>query len=109
MSDGSTTMKVRRDCGHRHGRPVSGASHIAQFWRNLAGGVESVKFFSREELAARGVPVEELDDPLYVGASALLDGIEMFDADFFGFAPREAEITDPQHRVFLGGGREPIQ
>ena len=28
-------------------------------------------------------------------------GAEEFDARFFGFYPREAEILDPQHRVFL--------
>jgi acyl transferase domain-containing protein/NADPH:quinone reductase-like Zn-dependent oxidoreductase len=78
-----------------------GAAGISQFWHNLCGGVESVRFFSRETLAARGVPAAMLDDPLYVKANAVLDGIEMFDADFFDFTPREAEVTDPQHRVFL--------
>ena len=78
-----------------------GAADIARFWRNLAGGVESVTFFSRAELAARGVAADLLDDPHYVRAAGLLDGIEMFDAEFFGMPPREAEITDPQHRVFL--------
>ena len=78
-----------------------GAANVTQFWRNLASGVESVSFFGRTELAAQGVPAELLDDPLYVRANAILDGIEMFDAEFFGFTPREAEITDPQHRIFL--------
>jgi len=78
-----------------------GAAGIAQFWRNLSAGVESVTFFSRDELAANGVAVATLDDPCYVKANAVLDGIEMFDADFFGLTPREAEVTDPQHRVFL--------
>jgi len=31
----------------------------------------------------------------------VLEDIELFDASFFGFNPREAEITDPQHRLFL--------
>jgi acyl transferase domain-containing protein len=78
-----------------------GAADVAQFWCNLREGVESVRFFNREELKARGVAAALLDDPLYVRAGAVLDGIELFDADFFGFTPREAEITDPQHRVFL--------
>src|SRR6516165_6197325 len=78
-----------------------GAADLAQFWRNLAEGVESVTFFSRTELAARGVAAKLLDDPLYVTAGAVLDGIEMFDADFFALTPREASLTDPQHRVFL--------
>lgn len=78
-----------------------GAADVARFWRNLRDGVESVQVFRRDELAARGVPAALLDDPQHVPAGAVLDGIELFDADFFGFTPREAELTDPQHRVFL--------
>jgi acyl transferase domain-containing protein/NADPH:quinone reductase-like Zn-dependent oxidoreductase/acyl carrier protein len=78
-----------------------GAADVAEFWCNLSGGVESVTFFGREVLSARGVSGAVLNDPLYVGASAVLDGVELFDADFFGFTPREAELTDPQHRIFL--------
>ena len=37
----------------------------------------------------------------YVPAAAPLDGFEQFDADFFGFSPKEAAIMDPQHRQFL--------
>src|SRR6185312_642856 len=42
-----------------------------------------------------------LRDPSYVKARAIIDGIELFDAAFFGYTPREAEIMDPQHRLFL--------
>src|SRR5262249_3944049 len=42
-----------------------------------------------------------LRDPAYVRANGVLDGVDLFDAAFFGFSPREAELTDPQHRVFL--------
>jgi acyl transferase domain-containing protein/NADPH:quinone reductase-like Zn-dependent oxidoreductase len=78
-----------------------GAANVAEFWRNVRDGIESVTFFSREELLDKGVIAPLLDDPHYVKAGAVLDGVELFDADFFGFTPREAEITDPQHRVFL--------
>jgi acyl transferase domain-containing protein len=78
-----------------------GACNIAELWRNLSAGTESVRFFRRRDLLDRGVTAALLDDPLYVNAGAVLDDIELFDADFFGFTPREAEITDPQHRVFL--------
>src|SRR5205085_2942501 len=58
-------------------------------------------FFSGEELSAAGVDPRELADPHYVPAKGVLDGADRFDAAFFGLTPREAEVMDPQHRVFL--------
>src|ERR1041385_921229 len=69
-----------------------GAASVDEFWRNLRAGVESIRFFSDEELLAAGVPAEALASPDYVRASGVLEGIELFDAPFFGFSPREAEI-----------------
>ena len=80
---------------------VPGAKNTEEFWENLKAGTESVVFFGDEELRAAGVPQETLDDPHYVKARATLDNIELFDAAFFGFSPREAESLDPQHRLFL--------
>lgn len=78
-----------------------GAANVDEFWENLKNGVESITFFSDEELSAAGVSSTLLDNPDYVKAGAILQDIELFDASFFGFTPREAEITDPQHRLFL--------
>jgi polyketide synthase PksJ len=78
-----------------------GAATVEEFWRNLRGGVESVTFFTDEELQAEGVEPSLLREPGYVRAGAVLEGVELFDANFFGFSPREAEVTDPQHRLFL--------
>jgi acyl transferase domain-containing protein len=78
-----------------------GARNADQFWWNLENGLEAVAFFSDEELKASGVAAHLLDDPRYVRAKAVLDEIEFFDAAFFGFSPREAQILDPQHRFFL--------
>lgn len=80
---------------------VPGADDLRQFWRNLVDGVESVTFFSREEQLARGVTAEQLDDPAFVPAAPVLRQVEHFDAALFGMTPREAEITDPQLRLFL--------
>ena len=77
-----------------------GAPDVEQLWSNLRDGVESVRFFTEEELAAT-VPPELLSDPNYVKALAILDDIDQFDAGFFGVNPREAQVMDPQHRVFL--------
>lgn len=78
-----------------------GADSIEQFWNNLRVGTESVSFFTEQELADAGVSPLLLGDPSYVKASATIDNIDMFAASFFGFTPKEAEITDPQHRLFL--------
>ncbi|HSL84569.1 MAG TPA: type I polyketide synthase, partial [Thermoanaerobaculia bacterium] len=78
-----------------------GAGSCAELWRRLRAGEECVARFSKEELAAAGVAPELLDDPRYVPAAGFLDGADLFDADFFGVTAREAELMDPQHRLFL--------
>jgi phthiocerol/phenolphthiocerol synthesis type-I polyketide synthase E len=71
------------------------------FWANVRDGFESVRFFTDEEMRARGVPEELLTHPDFVKAGMVLDGFDMWDAPFFGFNPRDAEIMDPQQRVFM--------
>jgi phthiocerol/phenolphthiocerol synthesis type-I polyketide synthase E len=78
-----------------------GARNIDEYWRNLREGVESVIFLTDQQVEALGVDPELKSDPNYVKAAACFDGYDLFDASFFGFSPREAEIMDPQHRVFL--------
>ncbi|HEX8852343.1 MAG TPA: polyketide synthase, partial [Pyrinomonadaceae bacterium] len=78
-----------------------GARNVEEFWRNLVGGVESVSFFSDEELLRAGVDETLLGESHYVKAGAVIEEIEYFDAAFFGLTPREAEMMDPQHRLFL--------
>src|SRR4051812_29847107 len=86
-----------------------GARNVEQLWRNLRDGVESATKFSDEELLAAGVDSALLTDPNYVKAGTVLDDADWFDAGFFGFNPREAEITDPQHRLFLECGHEALE
>ncbi|MCC3472732.1 MULTISPECIES: beta-ketoacyl synthase N-terminal-like domain-containing protein [unclassified Microcoleus] len=78
-----------------------GAKNVDEFWQNLRDGVESISFFSEQELESFGIDESVVRDPRYVKARAVLADIELFDASFFGLNPREAEITDPQHRFFL--------
>jgi acyl transferase domain-containing protein/thioesterase domain-containing protein len=78
-----------------------GAPSINHFWRNLCDGVESVTTFTDAQLLSAGEDPALLSSPGYVKAGILLEGVDLFDADFFGFTPREAEATDPEHRVFL--------
>ncbi|MEI9896102.1 MAG: amino acid adenylation domain-containing protein [Chthoniobacter sp.] len=78
-----------------------GAPDARELWKNLTGGLESVAHFSDEELRASGIPDDLTRNPDYVRTRATLEDADKFDAAFFGLAPRDAELTDPQHRVFL--------
>jgi len=78
-----------------------GAKNIDQFWENLKNGIESITFFSREELLAEGLSSDLLDNPNYVKCGGgKLENIEYFDADFFGYSPMESELMNPQIRFF---------
>ncbi|HKR12636.1 MAG TPA: MupA/Atu3671 family FMN-dependent luciferase-like monooxygenase [Pyrinomonadaceae bacterium] len=65
-----------------------GARNADEFWERLCEGAESISVFSG-------------GDPRFVKAEGVIDGVDLFDASFFGFTPREAETLDPQHRIFL--------
>jgi amino acid adenylation domain-containing protein/non-ribosomal peptide synthase protein (TIGR01720 family) len=78
-----------------------GSADVGAFWENLCGGVECVSFFGHDELRASGIPGELLAHPSYVPARAVLDEPDRFDARFFGYTPLEAELMDPQQRLFL--------
>ncbi|HEX8304139.1 MAG TPA: beta-ketoacyl synthase N-terminal-like domain-containing protein [Jatrophihabitans sp.] len=68
---------------------LPGARTLAEYWRNLAGGIESIVELPAPEGARHRPACGVLEDP------------DCFDAEFFGYAPREALIIDPQHRLFL--------
>ena len=78
-----------------------GAPDLEAYWRLLHDGRDARVELDDERLRAMGVPPELLADPDYVKAAMLLDGIEQFDAGFFGMSPRDAALFDPQHRVWL--------
>ena len=77
-----------------------GASDLNGFWENLCAAKESISFFTPEQIDP-AIDPEVRNHPNYVPAKGILENAEMFDAGFFGITPREAEIMDPQHRVFL--------
>lgn len=76
-----------------------GANNIKEFWNNLVNGTESITFFSDDELE---ILQDQKDSELkFIKAKGILQNVEKFDADFFGYTIREAELMDPQHRFFL--------
>lgn len=78
-----------------------GADDVNAFWKNLAAGVESITFFSDDEIRKSGIDSRTADDPNYVKASSILSDIAGFDPEFFGISTREAVLMDPQQRLFL--------
>lgn len=78
-----------------------GAKDLNQFWQNLRNGVESISRFTDEELESNGIQPEEFNSANYVKAGPIIDDAEMFDASFFGISPKDAEIINPQQRLFL--------
>jgi acyl transferase domain-containing protein len=78
-----------------------GAPNLETYWKNLSEGKESIRFFSDGELEKEGIDRSQYENPNYVKAGTELNDIDKFDASFFGFTPREAEIMDPQQRLFL--------
>ena len=85
------------------------ASTPEAFWQNLRDGVESISRFSEQELLAAGHDPDRIRHPDYVPARATLSDVEYFDAYFFGYAPREVEKLDPQHRLFLESALEALE
>jgi acyl transferase domain-containing protein len=78
-----------------------GSDNLEEFWHNVANGVECLNVATDAELDAAGITEEVRSHPRYVRKYTALDGYDCFDAGFFGVSPREAQIIDPQHRVFL--------
>ncbi len=85
------------------------AGNLKQFWENLCAGRECISFFTEEELLSAGADAEMLRRPNYVKALGILEDPEFFDSQFFGYTPREAQMIDPQQRVFLECAWEAIE
>lgn len=88
---------------------LPGAPDHRKYWENLRDGVESVRTRTDAELIEAGVTPEVLRRPGYVKSASVLDGVYDFDAEFFGFSPKEAGILDPQHRHFLMAAWEVLE
>ncbi|MGE5343916.1 MAG: amino acid adenylation domain-containing protein [Candidatus Omnitrophota bacterium] len=77
-----------------------GAKNLEEFWENLKNGVESITFFTDDEVLEYGASPEMLKNPDFVKAKGMMEDIEYFDAAFFNYTPKEATIMDPQIRIF---------
>ncbi len=82
------------------------ARNLGEFWRILRDGVDAITFFNDDELDTSGFGRAHGN---YVKARGLLEDADKFDAQFFGINPKEAEIIDPQQRVFLETAWEALE
>ncbi|CAF2949130.1 unnamed protein product [Rotaria sp. Silwood2] len=116
LADTGVTKKIKTNSGTvkevaiigMAGR-FPGAENIEEFWENLKSSKESITFYTKEELAAAGIDKTLLDDPNYVRAQGKLSDIKGFNANFFGYTDMEAQIMDPQHRLFITCALEALE
>ena len=78
-----------------------GANSVEALWDLICQGKDGLRDLSDEELAEKGVPLWMIRNDRYVKRGVEIDAFDELDADLFGISHREAEITDPQGRVFL--------
>ncbi|ASB52640.1 MULTISPECIES: non-ribosomal peptide synthetase [Bacillus amyloliquefaciens group] len=86
-----------------------GAENDQQFWDNLVNGVESVQFYSQEELKEMGVSPNVMKDKHFVPAQSTIEGKFDFDSDFFKVSAKDAELFDPQLRLLLSNSWKAIE
>lgn len=77
-----------------------GASTVDEFWKNICAGVESIARFADDQLEDT-FDADIRSSPKFVKARPILADVDQFDAEFFGIYAREAELIDPQQRLFL--------
>lgn len=77
------------------------APGIDAFWDNLVHARPCITRFGPDEAGPSFISPVDVHDGRFVGATGLLEDADKFDARFFGYTPREAEIIDPQQRVLL--------
>jgi amino acid adenylation domain-containing protein len=78
-----------------------GARSPRELWQLLSEGREGLTHFTREALHGANLPPELLEDATFVPTVGMLEDAAHFDAAFFGYSPQEAQLTDPQQRLFL--------
>src|SRR5580704_9955963 len=88
---------------------VPGADNERQFWRNLSSGTESLRPFADDELELDPRQQSLLSNPDFVRSGGALEDIDRFDGEFFGCSAREAQLLDPQQRLFLQASWEALE
>ncbi|KDN20234.1 SDR family NAD(P)-dependent oxidoreductase [Amycolatopsis rifamycinica] len=79
------------------------ADDLDAFWRNLAEGRDCVDEVPADRWDWRELYGDAFDEAgrTTVKWGGFMDGVADFDPEFFGIAPREAQLMDPQHRLLM--------
>jgi phthiocerol/phenolphthiocerol synthesis type-I polyketide synthase E len=88
---------------------VPGANDAIAFWKNLVGSMDSISRPTRDEAIQHGANAAFVQHPRHIAAAGRLEDVFGFDAEFFGFTPQQAVLTDPQHRLMLELGHEALE
>ncbi|HEU4769189.1 MAG TPA: SDR family NAD(P)-dependent oxidoreductase, partial [Pyrinomonadaceae bacterium] len=77
------------------------AENVHRFWANLSSGKNSIQQITRWEKSGFYDPDPSAANKSYSKWGGMLSEIHQFDPSFFSISPREAELMDPQQRLFL--------
>ena len=85
------------------------APSVDELWNLLRDGRSAAWSPSDDELRAFGVSEERLNHPNYVRTRMRFEDADLFDAGFFGYSARHAQMLDPQQRLFLERAWEALE
>jgi len=78
------------------------ANNVSEFWENLKNGMDCVTEIPDSRFDYKNIyDVDPEQNKIYSNHGAFIDNFDKFDAAFFNISPREAELIDPQERLFL--------
>ena len=87
------------------------APDLKTYWDNLARAKNAIRDIplSRWDVNKYYDPALNKKGKVYCRSIGMLDGIEEFDPLFFNISPSEAELMDPQHRIFYRKVLKPLK